>query len=147
MKTLFLFAVVLLVAAPTFAQNRQVVLEDTPIKWILNEEQLETALDSDITGVRMQSLENAIIFATLYRDKMSLSSVVDDIQDIYENDESRTNRKLAMAALQAIGTRKANTYLTRYVSPQETIEARTIVASVLNDYYEEYHIASQGLQP
>lgn len=92
------------------------------------------SLESPIENVRTQALKNAIIFATLYRDKADLGNAVGVIREVYEED-GQTNHKLALAALQAIGNYQTTTFLARYVTAEESEEGRVVMASVLNDFY------------
>ena len=66
---------------------------------------------------------------------MDLGSAVSAISEVYENDNRRVNRKLALAALQAIGDYRATDYLARHVEEAETEEGRALVATVLSEYY------------
>ena len=76
----------------------------------------------------------SVNFATLYRDKVDLGNAVGAIREVYEED-GQANRKLALAALQAIGNNRTTTYLARHVTAEESEEGRVVMASVLNDFY------------
>ncbi len=132
MKTIAVFAVVLLLGLPAQAQEVDSYTEAQ--QWRLAEMQLTQSLESPIENVRTQALKNAIIFATLYRDKVDLGNAVGAIREVYEED-GQANRKLALAALQAIGNNRATTYLARHVTAEESEESRIVMASVLTDFY------------
>ncbi len=134
MRTIVALALMLLLGLPTLAQAQKVESYTETEQWRLAEVQLAQSLESPIDNVRKQALKNAIIFATLYRDKADLSKAVGAIRVVYEED-GQANRKLALAALQAIGNNRAATYLARYVTAEESEESRVVMASVLNDFY------------
>ncbi len=134
MKTFAALALLVLLGLPTLAQAQQTEYTEDQ-KWYLASAQLVASLESPIETVRTQSLKNAIIYATLYRDKIDLSQAVPALRMVYEDDQRSVHRKLALAALQAIGTNRAADYVARYVSTSESEEGRIVMASVLNDFY------------
>ena len=134
MRTIVALALMLLLGLPTLAQAQKVESYTETEQWRLAEVQLARSLESPIDNVRTQALKNAIIFATLYRDKVDLRNAVGAIREVYEED-GQANRKLALAALQAIGNYQTNTFLARYVTAEESEEGRVVMASVLNDFY------------
>lgn len=134
MRIIVAFAWVLLLGFPTLAQAQDVKSYTEAQQWRLAEVQLVQSLESPIENVRAQALRNAIIFATLYRDKVYLGNAVGAIRALYE-DEGWVNRKLALAALQAVGNNRATTYLARHVTAEESEESRFVMASVLSDFY------------
>ena len=119
MRIIVAFAWVLLLGFPTLAQAQDVNSYTEAQQWRLAEVQLVQSLESPIENVRAHALRNAIIFSTLYRDKVDLGNAVGTIRALYE-DEGRVNRKLALAALQAIGNNRAATYLARHVTAEES---------------------------
>ena len=134
MRTIVALALMLLLGLPTLVQAQKVESYTETEQWRLAEVQLAQSLESPIENVRTQALKNAIIFATLYRDKADLGNAVGVIREVYKED-GRVNRKLALAALQAIGNNRAITFLARYVTAEESEEGRIVMASVLNDFY------------
>ncbi len=135
MKTYLALALMVLLGLPALAQAQEIDSYTEAQKWKLARIQLVETLESPVEGIREQSLKNAIIFATLYRDKVDLGGAVSAISEVYENDNRRVNRKLALAALQAIGDYRATDYLARHVEEAETEEGRALVATVLSEYY------------
>ncbi len=97
--------------------------------------QLERSLDSPLAMVRAQTLKNALVFSTIYRDRIDLNSAVAKIAKIAKSDENAQNRRLAVAALRAIGSHKANRHLSELVPMQED-EYRSLVAGVISEYFE-----------
>lgn len=95
--------------------------------------QLIASLQSPIDDVRAQSLKNAIYFATLYRDRMDLNAVAGVVRTVYQHDARAENRRLALAALQAIASPHTQRFLTNRVSPEEAAESRAVLASVLRE--------------
>ena len=134
MRTIVTLALMLLLGLPTLAQAQKVESYTETEQWRLAEVQLAQSLESPIDNMRKQALKNAIIFATLYRDKVDMSKAVGVIRVVYEED-GQANRKLALAALQAIGNYQTTTFLSRYVTDEESEEGRVVMASVLNDFY------------
>ncbi len=134
MRIIVAFAWVLLLGLPTLAQAQDVDSYTEAQQWRLAEVQLVQSLESPIENVRAQALRNAIIFSTLYRDKVDLGNAVGASRALYE-DDGRANRTLALSALQAVGNNRATTYLARHVTAEESEESRVVMASVLNDFY------------
>ncbi|MXW84218.1 MAG: hypothetical protein F4246_01405 [Rhodothermaceae bacterium] len=135
MKQLLAFSLLVLFAAPVLAQDSPPALANETVRWNLAIAQLETSLDSEYQSVREQTLKNAIVLATLYRDKVDLAGQRSLLHKIYEESKSPKNRKLAVALLQAIGGNRAQDFLARNTTQAEFDEGRLTVASVLNDYY------------
>lgn len=103
--------------------------------------QLERSLDSPLAMVRAQTLKNALVFSTLYRDQVDLTDAVPKIAEIAEHDDTMQNRRLALAALRAIGSSTANRYLSRLGEMDEK-EYRTLVAGVISEYYELHNLGA-----
>lgn len=97
--------------------------------------QLERSLDSPLVMVRSQTLKNALVFSTLYRDKAELDGAIPKIADIAKHDENLQNRRLALAALRSIGSTKAGRHLSGLDEMNED-EYRTLVAGVISEYFE-----------
>lgn len=138
MKQLLAFCLLVLFAAPVLAQDSTPILADETVRWNLAVAQLETSLDSEYQAVREQTLKNAIVLATLYRDKVDLADQRSLLHKVYEESKSSKNRKLALALLQAIGGNRAQDFLARNTTQAEFDEGRLTVASVLNDYYNNH---------
>ena len=134
MKTLFAFALGLILVAPVAAQDAQPEISDE-VRWALAAAQINASLEDDNDAIKTQTLKNAIVLATLYRDKVDLSGSVRSIRTIHETSTSSNHRRLALAALQLIGTVRAQDYLVRHTTPEQFDEGRLVIASVLNDYY------------
>lgn len=135
MKTLFAFCFTALLTLPVFAQDITTVLDNDQIRWNLATVQIENSLDSDYQSVREQTLKNAIVLATLYRDKVDLADQGSILRKVYKESESSDNRNLALALLHAIGGNRANDFLARNETQVESDEIRLLLASVLNDYF------------
>lgn len=117
------------------AQDSDTAFHQSDRQWKLVAAQITSNLDMPNDNVRTQTLRNTIIFATLYRDKVDLRRCVPALRAVYEQDESATQRKLALAALTAIGGSGASNYLARHVHAAEAEEGRLVVASVLNEFF------------
>ncbi len=126
----------MLLSVPIFAQDAPSVLEDERIRWNLAAAQIEASLDSEYEFVRQQTLKNAIIIVTLYRDKIDLANQESLLNKIYNESESKNQRNLALALLQTIGGERAQDYMARHATQNESNEVRTVLASVLKDYLE-----------
>ena len=137
MKSIAMLVLVLLLGLPIAAHAQDRVSYTPETKWRYIERQLVETLESSVDGIRTQSLKNAVIYATLYRDQVDLSSAVGAIRKVYEDDEQASNRKLALAALQAIGSEWAKHYVARHVPKAELEESRLVMATVLTEYYAE----------
>ena len=135
MQKLIALFMMLLIAAPTLAQDQPVKIDNEKIRWTLAAKQIRVSLESANEAIVTQTLKNAIVLATLYRDKIDMTKHVRDLRSVYEKSESANHRALALAALQAIGGFRAYDFVSRNATNAEFEEGRMIVASVLNDYY------------
>ncbi len=114
------------------------------IRWSLVATQIKASLVDGQEDIKTQTLKNAIVFATLYRDKVDLSGSVSAIREVYQHSKMATNQRLALAALQAIGTSRAQDFVTRNTTPEEYDAGRLVVASVLNDFYLAHTAATDA---
>lgn len=133
-------AVILAVAAagPTAQAQSRAESEayDSGAFWQLASKQVVQSLGSEHSHVRGQTLKNVIVFSTLYRDKVDLGAAVNVIATIAGNDDSREHRRLATAALQAIGSFRAKQHLAELTGIADD-EYRILVAAVIMEYYEK----------
>lgn len=123
-------------AVPALAQSKTT---DSPVRehyWTLVSAQLGASLGAAESAVQPQALKNAIVFATLYRDKIRMQDHVRVLRGLADSSPSQANRRLAIAALQAIGNGRAVEYLSRHVSDAEAEAGRSLIASVLNELHE-----------
>ncbi len=139
MKTLLSFCFTALIALPVFAQDAISLSHYDEIRWDLAKEQIKTSLDSEYQSVREQTLKNAIVLVTLYRDKIDLTDEGSILRKIYAESKSADNRKLALALLHTIGGENVKEFLSQNSTNAESDEVRITLASVLNDYYTNYH--------
>lgn len=136
LRTLPAFLLLLSLAAPALAQSKA---EDSPVRdhyWTLVSAQLGASLGAADAAVQPQALKNAIVFATLYRDKIRMQHHVRVLRGVADSSPSQANRQLAIAALQAIGSGRAVEYLARSVSEAEAEAGRKLITSVLSELYE-----------
>ncbi|MCY4158394.1 MAG: hypothetical protein OXE92_01595 [Bacteroidetes bacterium] len=138
MKTLFSFCLAALLSVPVFAQDVASTLDNEEFRWNLAVAQIEMSLDSEYQSVREQTLKNAIVIVTLYRDKINLADQSSLLRKIYQESESHRNRQLALALLQTIGGNRAQDLLARTATEAETDQVRITLASVLNDYFNTH---------
>lgn len=135
---LSLLAFVLIVAGSSAsAQNRAANPEpygDHTFRHLISV-QLERSLDSPLAMVRAQTLKNAVVFSTIYRDRADLNGAVTKIAELAKGDENVQNRRLAVAALRAIGSSRANRHLDD-LEPMHEDEYRSLVAGVISEYFE-----------
>lgn len=139
MKTLLSLLVVLVLSSVSIAQAQQraKVLEpygENVFRQLMTI-QLERSLESPLAMVRAQTLKNAVVFSTLYRERIDLTNAIPRIAEIAKNDESYQNRRLALATLHAIGSARANQHLAQLETMQED-EYRSLVAGVISEYYQ-----------
>ena len=135
MKKLAVLLLIVCCVMPVFAQEPATPPADEKVRWTLASEQIKHSLDSPSELIRTQTLKNMIVMATLYRDKVDMTVHTKLIRKVYEESTSRAHRKLALAALQAIGGYRAYDYMERNAGPADLEEGRMVVASVLNEYY------------
>ena len=135
MKRLAIFLLVVFCVAPVFAQVPVTPPTPETVRWTLVSEQIKRSLESPNEQIRVQTLKNTIVMATLFRDKVDMAVHMKRIRRAHEEAYSRSERKVALAALQAIGGYRAFDYMERNASPAEFEEGRMVLASVLNDYY------------
>jgi len=132
MKNIRLFLFLLLFGMPTFAQAQSNFLVQ---KWNLVEAQSISNLESTIPAIKAQTFKNTIIFATLYRESVSLQGLQNSVRFALETGSDTSQRLLAIAALQSIGNSETSDFLSRSVTEEEFEEGRITMASVVNDYY------------
>ena len=135
MKKLAAVALLMLFVLPVFAQERVERPDKPDLHWKMATAQINASLALTHDGVKTQTLKNAIILATLYRDKVDMSKSVRALRIEFEESDNASHRKLALAALQAVGINRTSRYLARHTTEAESEEGRMMVASVLNDYY------------
>ena len=123
-------------AVPALAQSGTADSQVREHYWALVSAQLGASLGSAEAAVQPQALKNAIVFATLYRDKIRMQDHVRVLRGVVDSSPSQANRRLAIAALQAIGNSRAMDYLARYVSDAEAEAGRSLITSVLNELHE-----------
>ncbi len=138
MKTFLALCFTAILTVPLFAQDVAPVLVKEEIRWNLAVAQIEASLDSEYQSVREQTLKNAIVIATLYRDKVNLADRGSLLRKVYRESKSSGNRKLALALLQTIGGDRAQDFLARNATEAESEEVRTTLVSVLNDYFDTH---------
>ncbi len=131
--TLFILAFVSVVPVAQ-AQSFESTSYDSDAFWQLATTQVVLSLDSEHSHVRSQTLKNAIVFSTLYRDRIDLGAAVNAIAKVARNDDSGENRRLAMAALQAIGSFRAKQHLAELNGIPDD-EYRMLVATVIHEYH------------
>lgn len=107
---------------------------NSEVFWQLATKQVVHSLASEHIHIRSQTLKNAIVFSTLYRDRIDLGAAVNTIAKVAKNDESSENRRLALAALQAIGSFRAKHHLAELKGMEED-EYRVLVAAVISEYH------------
>ena len=136
MKQLTILALVAMFIIPAAAQSSHDQAGPGDQHWTLISAQLGESLKSSDEAVKTQALKNAVIFATLYRDKITMQDHFGSLRDVYEDSDNQMNQGLALAAIQVIGGGIALDYLSRNVDVEETEQARLLVASILNEYYQ-----------
>ncbi|MCY4170805.1 MAG: hypothetical protein OXE59_08555 [Bacteroidetes bacterium] len=139
MKIIFALCFAIILAVPASAQNVASLIHNEEIRWSLTTEQIKSSLDSEYQSVREQTLKNAIVIVTLYRDKIDLTDERGLLRKIYTESKFSDNRKLALALLHTIGGDSVKEFLNENSTATELEEVRVTLASVLNDYYTNYH--------
>ena len=134
MKTLVVFAFMAVIATPLVAQDTEPkITEET--RWILTAVQMQNSLEEAHSVSLTQTLKNSIVLSTLYRDKVDLTRSIPTLQKIHANATNPVDRRLALSALQAIGTYRALDYVERHTTEEEFKQGRMLIASVVNDFY------------
>ena len=130
-RTLTLFlAVVVASAGEVEAQtgNSAIVRHLVPV-------QMVESLSSPQAMIRSQTLKNVIFYSTFRRNTIDLGDVVATIAEIAREDDSRSNRRLAVAALRAIDSYQARRYLAN-LGGMEDPEYQSLIAGVLKEYQD-----------
>lgn len=130
---LVLFAVAALAVTPVVQAQSIDKPQGQEIVWQLASKQVVHSLESEYAHVRAQTLKNVIVFSTLYREAIDLRPAVKFIAKVAKEDVSDQNRRLAMAALQSVGTIRAKQHLAE-MQGIDGDEYRTVVAAVLTEY-------------
>lgn len=143
MKTFVAFCLSVFLVLPVFAQDVGTILKDDHIRWSLVTAQIESSLESEYPTVREQTLKNAIVAVTLYRDKINLSNQEMLLRRVYEESKFPDHRELSLALLQAIGGTTAQDLLTHHTTEVEKDHVRAVLASVLRDYFESHQVSAE----
>ena len=137
LKALFLFVPMLAVGftpiAPVWSQN-DIVPTDPNVLDQLVSRQIIASLQSPHAQVRSQTLKNVIVYATLDFDQIDLGGITALLAGVAEEDASKSNRRLAVAALRSIDSWRAKRHLSHLDGMGDT-EYRSLVASVLSEYH------------
>ena len=144
MKSLLTLAFVLTFGAVSALQvqaQSRISTHRTETLRTLTSIQMVESLQSPLSMVRNQTLKNAIIFSTLYPERIDIDAAVTSIARVAADDDSDTNRRLAIAALQTIDSYRANQYLAALENMRED-EYRTVIAGVLSEYREVQEMQS-----
>lgn len=132
MKSLLVFSVVVLFGFVAARDGRTQELSPDAFRNLIST-QLVESLESPLPTVRSQTLKNAIVFSTLFRDRVDLRPSVPVIARLAREDAAGSNRRLAVAALRSINTPRARRYLAE-LSDMEDEEYGNLVAGVLSEY-------------
>lgn len=143
MKLFVAFCLSAFLVLPVFAQDVGTTLEDDQIRWKLVSAQIESSLESEYESVREQTLKNAIVMVTLYRHEIRLSNREELLRRVYEESKFPKHRELSLALLQAIGGNIAQNFLSRQATQVEKDQVRTVLASVLRDYFESHRVSAE----
>ena len=137
LKALFLLVPMLAVGftpiAPAWSQN-DIVATDPNVLDQLVSRQIIASLQSPYAQVRSQTLKNVIVYATLDFDQVDMAGITAVLAEVAEEDESKSNRRLAVAALRSIDSWRAKRHLSHLDGMGDT-EYRSLVASVLSEYH------------
>ncbi|MXW65198.1 MAG: hypothetical protein F4Y00_10780 [Bacteroidetes bacterium SB0662_bin_6] len=137
LKALFLLVPMLVVGftpiAPAWSQNDLVPTDPNVLNQLVSR-QIIASLQSSHAQVRSQTLKNVIVYATLDFDQVDLAGMTAALAEVAEEDELKSNRRLAVAALRSIDSWRAKRYLSHLDGMGDT-EYRSLVASVLSEYH------------
>ncbi len=137
LKALFLLVPMLAVGftpiAPAWSQN-DIVPTDPNVLDQLVSRQIIASLQSPHAQVRSQTLKNVIVYATLDFDQIDLGGITALLAGVAEEDASKSNRRLAVAALRSIDSWRAKRHL-MHLDGMGDVEYRSLVASVLSEYH------------
>lgn len=133
MKRVVMFSLLLMLAVPAMSQS-EVSRHDSPEWWENVSKQNIKLLESPITGMRAQALKNSIYLSKFHAEQISFDAAVRPIIRVYERDTDPTVRKLALAALESIGSNRARNYIATHVPGEKAQETHELIAAVLNEY-------------
>ncbi len=137
LKALFLFVPMLAVGftpiAPAWSQNDLVPTDPNVLDQLVSR-QIIASLQSPHAQVRSQTLKNVIVYATLDFDQIDLGGITALLAGVAEEDASKSNRRLAVAALRSIDSWRAKRHLS-HLDGMGDVEYRSLVASVLSEYH------------
>ncbi|HET6566653.1 MAG TPA: hypothetical protein VFG50_01730 [Rhodothermales bacterium] len=135
MKRLLLLSLTLLITLPAFSQSPKYPYGSDG--WWRNvSNQTITILSSPVPSVRTQALKNCIYYVTYHPDRITLEKAVKPIIKLHQRDSDPYVRKLAVAALEAIGDMSAKRYLAMAVSPDEARASHQLIVEVLDEFAE-----------
>ncbi len=137
LKALFLLVPMLAIGfvpiAPAWSQNDLAPANPELLDQLVSRQIVES-LDSPHTQVRSQTLKNVIVYATLDFDRVDLPKLTATLAEVAETDESRANRRLAVAALRSIDSWRAKRRLA-HLGGMADAEYRSLVSGVLSEYH------------
>ena len=137
LKALFLLVPMLAVGftpiAPAWSQNDLVPTDPNVLNQLVSR-QIVASLQSPHAQVRSQTLKNVIVYATLDFDQVDLAGITAALAEAAGEDELKSNRRLAVAALRSIDSWRAKRHLAHLDGMGDT-EYRSLVAGVLSEYH------------
>ena len=137
LKALFLLVPMLAIGfvpiAPAWSQNDLTPANPEQFDQLVSRQIVES-LGSPHMQVRSQTLKNVIVYATLDFDRVDLPKLTETLAGVAETDESKSNRRLAVAALRSIDSWRARRHLA-HLGGMADAEYRSLVSGVLSEYH------------
>ncbi len=137
LKALFLLVPMLAIGfvpiAPAWSQNDHASANPERLDGLVAR-QIAMSLESPHAQVRSQTLKNVIVYATLDFDRVDLPKLTATLAEVAEEDESRSNRRLAVAALRSIDSWRARRHVA-HLGGMADAEYRSLVSGVISEYH------------
>jgi hypothetical protein len=140
-RTLLLSLVLLAITSSASAQNLPNYDAKPDAFWQALEIQMYRSLAENVDGIAPQQLRNIVIFRSLYADRLDLSESVPVIIRLHRTSRNDEIRALAVAALQAINTFEARSYVRNRVSRSESDAARLVARDALVEALANFPLA------
>lgn len=98
--------------------------------------QLTNRVDKPYEEISVAELQNIIFFATHHKDNVKLNDAIPSLLEVFKNHEDPQYRLMSVAALNAIGNRKAMIGLSNLVDDEPSERVSRLTRKAIDKYFE-----------
>ncbi|GAB5520751.1 MAG: hypothetical protein RhofKO_30020 [Rhodothermales bacterium] len=128
----FGFALFVFAIAPL---NVQAETAYTNSQWNKLEQQVLTALDSDVQAIQVSAMQHIAFFAANFDDEVDFRRSTNTLMRVYTEHSNEQVRILALQALNAVGGYQIMEKLADHVGDENSARVRKMTNAVLANYY------------